>query len=121
MWEGHLGSIFTAKHLVDLESPNMGPIYSVPYSAAPKARDLEKLEIDSILATNVIKLAQTEWVSPVVFAKKKEETLRFCVDHGEHNAVSNHDLYPLPRMAGCIDLLGNAQVFATLDKKSGYW
>jgi len=47
--------------------------------------------------------------------------LRLCVDYRLLNAVSKRDSYPLPRMDECIDSLGEAKVFSTLDCNAGYW
>jgi len=47
--------------------------------------------------------------------------MRFCVDYRQLNEVTVRDVYPLPRMDDCIDILGDAKVFSTLDCNSGYW
>ena len=47
--------------------------------------------------------------------------MRFCVGYRKLNAVPVRDSYPLPRMDECIDSLGDATVFTTLDCHSGYW
>jgi Reverse transcriptase (RNA-dependent DNA polymerase) len=47
--------------------------------------------------------------------------MRFCIYYRRLNAVTVRDSYPLPRMAECIDSLGDASVFSTLDCNSGYW
>ena len=52
---------------------------------------------------------------------KKDNTLRFCVDYRKLNKVTQGDSYPLPRMDECIDSLGDATIFTTLDCSSGYW
>lgn len=52
---------------------------------------------------NVIELVQTEWEAMIVFDPKKDETLRFCVDYRELNAITVRDSYPFPSMEDCID------------------
>jgi Reverse transcriptase (RNA-dependent DNA polymerase) len=47
--------------------------------------------------------------------------MRFCVDCPKLNNLTERDVYPLPRLDECIDILGNAVVFSTLDANSGYW
>jgi len=47
--------------------------------------------------------------------------MRFCVDYRQLDEVTVRDVYPLPRMDDCIDFLGDAKVFSTLDCNSGYW
>lgn len=71
MWDGHLGTIQTVKHRIDLDPPKAKPIHSAPYRAGPAARQLEREEIDKMLRMGVIEPAQTEWASPIVFVPKK--------------------------------------------------
>ena len=120
MWTGELGKIGATKHRIELK-PDARPIYQAPYRAGPSAREKEKTEIDRMLRAGVIEPATAEWACPVVFVPKKDGTMRFCVDYRRLNAVTVRDSYPLPRMDECIDSLGDATVFTTLDCNSGYW
>jgi hypothetical protein len=69
----------------------------------------------------VIEPATCEWASPIVLVPKPDGSLRFCVDYRKLNSITIPDTYPLPRMDECIDYLGDAAVFTTLDCNSGYW
>jgi hypothetical protein len=120
MWSGKLGEITTTEHAIDLK-PGSRPIAVPPYRAGPKARELEQAEIDRQLRDGVIEPAQSEWASPVVFAPKADGTLRFCVDYRRLNLATVKDSYPIPRMDECIDSLGDASIFSTLDCNAGYW
>ena len=51
----------------------------------------------------------------MVLVPKKDGTLRFCVDYRLLNVVSKRDSYTLPRMDECIESLGEANVFSTLN------
>ena len=120
MWSGQLGTISATEHRIEVDRDSR-PIYQQPYRAGPKARDFEKEEVDRMLAAGVIEPSSADWASPVVFVPKKYGTLRFCVDYMKLNAVTRRDSYPLPRMDECIDSLGEATIFSTLDCNSGYW
>jgi hypothetical protein len=74
-----------------------------------------------MLAQGVIEPATCEWASPIVMVPKPDGSLRFCVDYRKLNAITVPDTYPLPRMDECIDSLGEAAIFTTLDCNSGYW
>ncbi len=74
-----------------------------------------------MLRLDVIEPASSEWSSPVVIVPKPDGRWRFCVDYRRLNAMSLKDSYPLPRMEECIDSLGDAKFFTTLDCNWGYW
>ena len=74
-----------------------------------------------MLKKGVIEPANTEWASPVVLEPKPDGSIRFCIDYRRLNAMNVIDAYPIPIMDECIDSLGDAVIFSTLDCNSGYW
>ena len=74
-----------------------------------------------MLNEGVIEPASREWASPIVLVPKKDGSLCFCVDYRRLNAKTIADSYPLPRMEDCLDSLGDAAIFTTLDCNAGYW
>ena len=121
MWTpGKLGEINVTEHQIELV-PNSRAIRSQPYRQGPATREVVAKNIREMIEADVIEPAQSEWASPVVLVPKKDGTLRFCVDYRKLNAVTVSDTYPLPRIDDCIDSLGNATIFTTLDANSGYW
>ena len=71
------------------------------------------MQVQQMLAGDVI--------HPVVMVKKKDGSLRFCVDFRQLNAATVKDAHPLPRIDELLDALHGARWFSTLDLKSGYW
>ena len=69
----------------------------------------------------VIRPSTSPWSSPIVLVRKKDGTLRFCVDYRHLNSVTKADTYPLPRIDDLLDQLGKSRHFSTLDLASGYW
>ena len=120
MWDGHLGTIQATEHRINVE-PGTKPLRSMPYRQGPAMRKIIKEHVDTMLEADVIEPATSEWASPVVLAPKKDGRLRFCVDYRKLNEKTVRDTYPLPRIDDCIDSLGEATVFYTLDCNSGYW
>lgn len=72
-----------------------------------------------MIKKSVIETAMLEWASPVGFAPKKDEKLRFCVNYRKLSAMTVRDPYPLPRIEKCIKSLENATIFSTADCISG--
>ncbi len=74
-----------------------------------------------MLAKGVIEPAMSEWGNLVVIVSKNDGSSRFCVNYWKLNASTIRDAYPTPRIDDCIDSLGKAKIFATLNCNSWYW
>ena len=56
-----------------------------------------------------------------MLVRKKDGSLRFCIDLRKLNARTIKDAYSLPRIEETLDCLNGAQWFTSLDLKLGYW
>ena len=64
--------------------------------------------------------SSSSWGCPAIFVKKKDDTLRMCVDYRPLNAVTIKNKYPLPRIDTLFDQLASAKVFSKIDLCLGY-
>ncbi|KAJ7987593.1 hypothetical protein DPEC_G00328090 [Dallia pectoralis] len=78
-------------------------------------------QVQQSLETGVARPSNSSWAAPIIMVKKKDETLRLCVDYRPLNERTIKDAYPLPRIQDTLDTLSTARYFSTLDLTSGYW
>ena len=71
--------------------------------------------------TGIIEPAASPWASNVVLVRKKDNSLRFCVDYRQLNRVSKEDSYLLPLIDNCLNALQASSWFSTLDLRAGYY
>ena len=92
-------------------APSTAPIYKKPYRMAPSELvELEK-QIKELLDKGFIQASSSPWGSPVLFAKKKDGTLRLCIDYRALNMVTIKNKYPMPRINDLFEQLAQAKVF----------
>jgi hypothetical protein len=79
-----------------------------------------KKQLQELLDKGFIRPSTSPWGCPALFVKKKDESLRMCVDYRPLNAVTIKNKYPLPRIDVLFDQLVGAKVFSKIDLRSGY-
>jgi hypothetical protein len=100
--------------------PNTAPISRHPYKMTLKELAELKVQLNELMGKDFIRLSSSPWGCPVLFVKKKEQSLRLCVDYWPLNAVTIKNKYPLPRIDILFDQLASAKVFSKVDLRSGY-
>jgi len=78
-------------------------------------------ETTRMLEYGIIEPAASPWASNVVLVKKKDGSLRFCVDYRRLNSITYKDSYPLPLIDNCLNALSGSSWYSTLDLRSGYY
>jgi len=100
--------------------PGTQPISIPPYRIAPKElKELQK-QLQELLDKGFIRPSSSPWGAPVLFVKKKDGTLRLCIDYRQLNRVTVRNKYPLPRIDDLFDQLQGAKCFSKIDLRSGY-
>ena len=79
-----------------------------------------KSQLEDLLDKKFIRPSVSPWGAPVLLVKKKEGTMRLCVDYRQLNKVTIKNRYPLPRIDDLMDQLVGASVFSKIDLRSGY-
>ena len=116
--EDDLGCTPLNQHTIETE----GPLLCQPYRHQnPAVRQEEMAQVQQMLSSGVIRPSNSPWASPVVMVKKKDGSLRFCVDYRQLNAATVKDAHPIPHIDDLLEALHGARWFSTLDLKSGYW
>ena len=96
--------------------PNRG-LYRMP----PDELKELKRQLDQLLELGLIRPSTSPFGSPILFVKKKDGSLRLCIDYRGLNKVTIKNRYPLPRVDELLDRLHGAQVFSKIDLVSGYF
>lgn len=86
----------------------------------PSDYEAVKAHINQLLQTQVIRESSSPFATPIVLVKKKDGSLRMCVDYRQLNARTRKDAFPLPRIEESLDMLSGAKWFSTMDLASGY-
>src|SRR5271170_391874 len=97
------------------------PIKARAYRMPPKEEEIVAKEIDNMLEAKVIRPSESPWASNVVLVKKKDGTIRFCVNYKKMNAQTTQDAYPLPRIEETLEKVAGCERYTTLDLRSAYW
>ena len=91
-----------------------------PYRLGPAELKELKTQLQELLDKGFIRPSHSPWGAPVLFVKKKDGTLRLCIDYCELNKVTIKNRYPLPRIDDLFDQLVGLSVFSKVDLRSGY-
>jgi len=100
--------------------PGTTPISKRPYRMPPNELAELKIQLQDLLDKGYIRPSASPWGCPALFVKKKDDSLRLCVDYRPLNAVTIKNKYPLPRIDILFDQLAGAKVFSKIDLRSVY-
>ena len=114
-----LGHTSIVKHKIELE--DYRPFKDRYRRILPHQYEEVRKHLNEMLKTGAIRKTNSPWASVVVLVRKKDGSLRFCIDLRKLSSRTIKDAYGLPRIEETLDCLGGSIIFTSLDLKSGYW
>ena len=94
--------------------PGTSPISMTSHRMTPIKLQELRVQAQELLDKGFIRPSTSLWGAPVLFEKKKDKTLRQCIDYRQCNRS------PLPRIDDLFDHLRKAQVYSKIDLRTGY-
>jgi hypothetical protein len=100
--------------------PGARPVFRPMFRYSPLELEEIKRQVNELLSKGLIEPSSSPFGAPVLFVRKKDGTLRMCIDYRALNKVTVKNKYPLPRIDDLLDRLHGARMFSSLDLMSGY-
>jgi hypothetical protein len=98
------------------KDPPFGPLYPLSETELKVLRDY----IDDNLARGWIRPSKSSAGAPILFAKKKDGSLRLCVDFRGLNRITVRNKYPIPLIDELLIQLGGAKIYTQFDIREAY-
>jgi hypothetical protein len=106
-------------HAIELEPGHPPPVNKTYALSGAELAELRK-QLEEMLDQGFIRPSVSPYGAPILFVKKKEGSLRMCVDYRGLNKITVKNKYPLPRIDELLDRISGAQYFTKLDLAKGY-
>jgi len=101
--------------------PDKKPVKQIPRRFAPQILSKIKEEIERLLKSKFIRIARyVDWLANIVPVKKKNGTIRDCIDFRDLNLATPKDEYPMPVAEMLVDSAAGFEYLSMLDGYSGY-
>ena len=116
--ENDLGLTHLIEHTIDVDGAK--PIKFAPRKVPLAYAGEDRKALEQMLEKGCIRPSTSPWGAPITFARKKDGSVRCCLDTRALNQVTVKDAYPLPRTEDCINAVAGAKFFSTMDITSAY-
>ncbi|VDH94031.1 Hypothetical predicted protein [Mytilus galloprovincialis] len=113
----------TNLHYHTIYTGDAKPISAAPYRQSPQMRKELDKQLDEMERNNIIEESTSPWHSPVVLVKKRNGSIRVCVDYRALNRITEPMSAVIPTMTDIFDTLADSkpELFSSLDLTSGFW
>ena len=116
-----MGHTNATKHKIVLNDPDTPPFKECFCRIPPPQLDEVREHLKLMLDTGVIWPSNSPWCNAVVLVRKKDGSLRFCIDFRKLNSLTVKDSHPLPHICETLESLTGAAHYSTFDMNSGFW
>ena len=116
-----MGHTNATKHNIVLKDPDTLPFKEHFRRIPPPQLDEVREHLKLILEAGVIQPSNSPWCNTVVLVRKKDGSLRFCIDFRKLNSLTVKDSHPLPRICETLESLTGAAHYLTFDMNSVFW
>lgn len=115
------GQTNLVEHRIDFKDENVSPIKLRYRRIPPCMVDEVRQYLDELIEAKQIRPSMSPWSFPLVLVRKKDGSIRLCIDYRRLNTLCKRDSFSLPRLDETMDALIGAKYFSKLDLKSGYY
>ena len=117
--KNEIGYTDTAEHIIELMDDES---FKERFQRiAPPLLEEVWENLQDMMDGGAIRPSKSPWCNTIVLVRKKDGTLRFCIDFRKLNARTKKDSFPLPRMQETMESMVGARFFSSMDLKSGFW
>ena len=116
-----MGHTNTTKHKIVLKDPDTPPFKEHFRRILPPQLEEVREHLKLMLDAGVIQPSNSPWCNAVVLVRKKEGSLRFCIDFRKLNSLTVKDSHPLPCICETLESLAGVAHYITIDMNSGFW
>ena len=116
-----MGHTNATKHKIVLKDPDTPPFKEHFHRIPPPQLDEVREHLKLMLDAGVIWPSNSPWCNAVVLVRKKDGSLRFCIDFRKLNSLTVKDFHPLPCICETLESLAGAAHYLTFDINSGFW
>ena len=106
-------------HTIEME-PGSKPPFRHPFRLSGEEKEELRKQLEQLLERDHIRPSKSPYGAPVLFVRKKDGSLRLCIDYRALNKQTVRDRYPLPHIEALLEDLQGATIFSKLDLRSGY-
>ena len=116
-----MGHTKAAKHKIVLKDPDTPPFRERFCRIPPPQLNEVRAHLKMMLDAGVIRPSNSPWCNAIVLVRKKDGSLRFCIDFRRLNSLTVKDSHPLPCICETLESLAGVAHYTTIDMNSGFW